>query len=44
MKKFRIVYWFNSCITEHYVKANDKMEAMEKFKQLKGDKRIVSIE
>lgn len=44
MNKFRIVYWFNSCITECYVKANNEQEALEKFKELKGEKRIVSIE
>lgn len=44
MKKFRIMYWFNSCITECYVKAENEQKAMERFKELKGDKRIVGIE
>ena len=44
MKKFRIMYWFNSCTTEYYVRANNEQEASEKFKELKGEKRIVSIE
>ena len=44
MKKFRVVYWFNSCIAECYVRANNEQEASEKFKELKGEKRIVSIE
>lgn len=44
MKKFRIVYWFNSCITECYVKADNEAGALEKFKELKGEKRIISIE
>ena len=44
MKKFRGVYWFNSCTTECYVRANNEQEALEKFKELKGEKRIVSIE
>ena len=44
MKKFRIVYWFNSCITECYVKADNEQNALGKFKELKGEKRIVNIE
>ena len=44
MKKFRIVYWFNSCITECYVSADDEDNARAKFKNLKGDKKIVSVE
>ena len=44
MKKFRIMYWFNSCITECYVKADNEQKALKKFKELKGEKRIVCIE
>ena len=44
MKKFRFVYWFGSCITEWYVKADSEEKAIEKFKEIKGDKRIVNIE
>ena len=44
MKKYRIVYWFGSCITEWYVKANDEQEALKKFKELKGEKEIINIE
>lgn len=44
MKKFRIMYWFNSCTTECYVKADDEAKALEKFKKLKGEKQIISIE
>lgn len=44
MKKFRFVYWFNSCITECYVRADDEQKALEKFKELKGEKRIINIE
>ena len=44
MKKFRIVYWFGSCMTEHYVKAENEQKALEKFKELKGEKTIVNIE
>lgn len=44
MKKYRIVYWFNSCTTECYIKADNKNEALEKFKELKGEKRIINIE
>lgn len=44
MKKFRIVYWFNSCVTECYVGADDEDGARAKFKSLKGDKNIVSVE
>ena len=44
MKRFRFLYWFNSCMTEVYIKANNMQKALEKFKDLKGDKKIVSIE
>ena len=44
MKKYRFVYWFNSCMTECYVNANNEQEALEKFTERKGEKRIVSIE
>lgn len=44
MKKYRFVYWFNSCITEWYVNANNLDEAKAKFKAIKGDKNIVNIE
>lgn len=44
MKKFRIMYWFNSCITECYVRADNEQSALKKFKELKGEKRIVGIE
>lgn len=44
MKTFRFLYWFNSCETECYVKAENEQEALEKFRERKGDRRIVSIE
>lgn len=44
MRSFRIVYWFNSCITECYVRADNEQMALEKFKELKGEKKIVDIE
>jgi hypothetical protein len=44
MKRFRIEYWFNSCITEIYIKAENKQKALERFRELKGEKKIVSIE
>lgn len=44
MKKFRIVYWFNSCITECYVSADSKATALDEFRRRKGDKRIVNVE
>ena len=44
MKTFRFVYWFGSCITEWYVKANNKEEALEKFQERKGDRTVVNIE
>lgn len=44
MKKFRFVYLFNSCMTEHYVSASNKQEALEKFKERKGERTIVNIE
>ena len=44
MKKFRIMYWFNSCVTECYVRADNEQKALENFKKIKGEKKIVSIE
>lgn len=44
MKKFRITYWFNSCITEFYVIAGSEQKALEKFKELRGEKKIIGIE
>lgn len=44
MKIYRIEYWFNSCITERYIKAKDKEQAKEKIKKYIGDKRIIKIE
>ena len=44
MKTYRFVYWFGSCITEWYVKANNEEEAKKKFVEIKGDKRIINIE
>lgn len=44
MKRYRFVYWFNSCITECYVTANNEQDALAKFRERKGEKRIVSVE
>ena len=45
MKKFRIVYQFSSSIiSEQYVRATDKQEALEKVKAVIGEKRVISIE
>lgn len=44
MKLFRFVYWFNSCTTEWFVRANNKEEAIKRFKEHKGDSKIVNIE
>ena len=44
MKTYRIMYWFNSCITECYVRADTEEQAIETFKGVKGDKPIASIE
>lgn len=44
MKTFRIMYWFNSCITECYIKGETEEQALETFKSVKGDKTISSIE
>lgn len=44
MKRFRFEYWFGSCITEVYIKAENRQKALERFRDLKGDKRIISIE
>lgn len=44
MKRFRIVYWFNSVTTERYVAANNEADARKKFAEVAGDKQIVSVE
>ena len=45
MKTYRIVYWFNACImTECYIKANNEQEAIDKFKDRKGERMVVNIE
>lgn len=44
MNTYRIVYWFNSCTTECYLKALTEQGAIEKFKTVKGDRNIVNIE
>lgn len=44
MNTYRFVYWFNSCTTEWYVKAGSKEEAVEKFRDLKGNSTIINIE
>ena len=44
MKTFRFVYWFGSCITECYVKADSLDEAKKKFVEQKGDRFVISIE
>lgn len=43
MKKFRIVYWFSSIITERYITAADEADARKKFAEW-SDKKIVSVE
>lgn len=44
MKRFRIVYWFNSITTERYVSAKNEEDARAKFKATVGDKEIAFIE
>lgn len=44
MKKYRFVYWFGSITTECYINANSQEEAIELFKEKKGDMHIVNIE
>lgn len=44
MVKYRIMYWFNSVITDCYIRANSEAEAIKKFHEQKGMKNIVSIE
>ena len=44
MKNYRFYYIFCSCTTETYIRANSKEEAIEKFKQQKGDRTILNIE
>ena len=45
MKRFRMVYWLGTCITERYTTAKDEEEAKKKFFAIVGDwNRIISIE
>ena len=34
MKKFRVLYWVGSIITEKYVSARDEEEARQKFNRI----------
>lgn len=43
MKKYRILYWFGSMVTEFVVKADNAEEAEKKFRETKGNKTIVEI-
>lgn len=47
LKRYRILYWFNSITTDYYTHANSKKEAREKFLNVKGaqrEKDIIRIE
>ena len=44
MKKYRILYWLGSMKTEYVVKADNKEEAEQKFREIKGNKNIIDIE
>lgn len=44
MTKYRIVYWFNACTTECYIVTNSKENALKRFREIKGNKTIISIE
>ena len=44
MKKFKIVYWAGLCEIEIHIRADNRQKALERFRDLKGDKRIISIE
>lgn len=44
MKTYRFYYWFGSITTECYIKATNEQSAKEKFKELKGDRTVISIE
>ena len=41
MKTFRFLYWLDSILTDCYVKADNEQEALEKFKELPGERIIV---
>lgn len=45
MKKWRIVYWLGSMMTDMFVKADSKEAAIAEFEERKGSKdRIINIE
>lgn len=44
MNIYRIVYWFDSCTTECYLKAVNEKEAVERFKTVKGDRNVINVE
>ena len=43
MKLYRIIYQFNSIVTDFYLRANSEEEAVEKFVQIKGEKEIYHV-
>ena len=44
MKKWRIVYWLGSMMTETFVRADSRETAIVEFEKDKGKDRIISIE
>lgn len=44
MKRFRFVYYFGSIMTECYYKAENKEQAIIKFRKEHGDSVIKNIE
>lgn len=44
MKRYRIVYWMGSIITEWHGKAKDKETVIKKFREAHGHSEIINIE
>lgn len=43
MKKYRIIYWFNSMRTDSIVKADNEEDAIKKFRESKYNRDIKDI-
>ena len=43
MKKFRIVYWMGSMLTDRYIMAKNESDALKKFKKMFNKNSLVCI-
>lgn len=43
MNTYRILYWFDSVVTERFVRANRECDAIKEVRKTIGDKTIISV-